>query len=312
MAGCDRILPGQATRLLLAASAGGASDRFARLLAGAIERISAHRIVIENEARAAGLLAVDRLARAAPDGRTFGFVPSALLYEAVLGRTRGPWRLDAFDWIASIGKDDRVLVVNAAVKEDFADLVASRRRLVLAANSRMSTNYIEAQVVRHLTGVRLDPVPGYDGGARTLAFVSGEVEGAVVGLDATRPLLEASGSRVLLTLTPTEAPGLMGVPTLAPYARGGDAPPLLDLIGQVSAMGRLFALPPGCPTPVVSRWRALMSRVLADPEFRRASAAQDFGLDHIQPDRITPALSTLVGPDSGAAAALRRALATPR
>ncbi len=306
--GCAN-LSGGATRLFLGAAAGGGSDRFTRLLAAALERVEGIRVIVENEPRAAGLLAVDRLARARPDGQTIGFVPSALLYASASGRLGLPWSLDQFGWLAGIGADTRVMVLNTRTTGAFAEVVAKRTRITLASNTTTSTNHIEARLVSHLTGARLRPVPGYDGGSRSLAFLSGEVDGAIAGLDAIGGMLGVPGARIVLKLNDS-AQGGTDVPQLGAFARGPDREALLAVISATARLGRLFALPPNCPTEVRRLWIERFARVLADAAFQAACAAQDFAVDYLPADAVEQTLAGVLSPVSPTATTLARVLET--
>jgi tripartite-type tricarboxylate transporter receptor subunit TctC len=312
LAGCSGAEGGRpVSRLLLGGAAGGNSDAFVRLFVIHLQRLTGRTIIVENEPRAGGMLAAERLSRAAPDGRTVGFVPPALIHLTLLGQMKASAPLTDFGWLAGVGADRRVLAVNRqGAVADFQALLRRTRPLIMASSTTTSPNYVEAMIVRHLTGAPMRPVPGYDGGARNLAFASGEVQGIVAGMDAMGGLLQAPGARLVLRLNDREIAGHVDLPTLATFARGQDAPPLMELIEVCASLGRMFALPPGAPAAVLDGWRSDCLRVIADPGFRTAAAAQDFTLETVAGAVIQQTLARILDPRAATAAALARALDT--
>jgi len=301
-------------RLILGADAGGGNDDFCRLFARHLQRVSGRTIQVENEGRAGGKLAADLLFRAKPDGSILAFLPVGLLYDQLLDGAKAGLDMRRFSWLAGVGADRRVLLVNRqSGVTTFSDLLLRKTPLLLPATSAGSANYIEPLIVRYLTGAPLKPVPGYRGGARNLAVLSGEGDGVVGGLDGMGALLEAPGSHLILRLNDRPAPpGVTSdpaAPLLSQFARGQDAPALLDLVQTYAELGRMFALPPGVPAQVLAQWRGDFDRVLADPAFRAEAAKRSFPLETMSGDEVAVALNRVLSASGPVAGALGRALA---
>ena len=64
--------PDKPIRLIVSFPPGGSSDAVARILQPGVERLLGQPIVIENRAGAGGMIAIDMIAKAAPDGYTIG------------------------------------------------------------------------------------------------------------------------------------------------------------------------------------------------------------------------------------------------
>lgn len=302
-------------RLIVGADAGGGNDDFCRLFARHLQRVSGRTIQVENEGRAGGKLAADRLSRAKPDGATLAFLPTGLLYEQLLDGAPGGTDYRRYSWLGSVGADRRVLLVNRQSRvTSFGDVLGRKTPLLLPSTSASSGNYIEPMIVRHLTGAPLKPVPGYRGGARNLAVLSGEGDGVMGGLDGMGALLEAPGSRLILrlndrplpdhALTPGTPP-----PLLAAFAKGEDAAELLYLVETYATLGRMFALPPGAPADLLAEWRAHFDSVVADPSFRAEATRRTFTLEKVSGGEIQGALTRVLDSNGPIAGALRRALA---
>lgn len=307
LAGCRRSLP--PVTLIVGAAAGAGNDGFTRLVAAHLQRLGGRSIRVENEPRAGGKLAARRLATSAADGSVVGFLTPSLIYESLLGQGGEGLDLTQFAWLGSIGADHRVLLVNRQSGVTRFDQVLTRPKpLIIAAATVSSPNYVEPMIINHLTGSRLKAVPGYDGGARNLAVLSGEVDGAVGGLDSLAPMLQ-SGARVVLRLNDLAIGAGDRVPSLASIARGRDRVPLLHLIESFAALGRMFALPPGAPQAIRADWQAQLKRVVADPLFRADAAGRGYPLEEVSGEQVAATLRRLLDGSTVTVSALRRAMA---
>ncbi|WP_421932512.1 Bug family tripartite tricarboxylate transporter substrate binding protein [Phenylobacterium sp.] len=302
-------------RLIVGADAGGGNDDFSRLFARHLQRLTGLTLQVENEGRAGGKLAADLLSRARPDGRTLAFLPAGLLYEQLLEGASGATDYRRFSWLGGVGADRRVLLVSRQSRvTSFSEVLARQKPLLLPSTSAASANYIEPMIIRHLTGAPLKPVPGYRGGARNLAVLSGEGDGMVGGLDGMGALLEAPGSRLILRLNdrplpPATPQASEPPPLLAAFARGEDATDLLYLVETYATLGRMFALPPGAPAGLLAEWRAHLDGVLADPAFRAEAAKRGYTLEKLSGGEVQQALTRVLDAAGSIAGALRRALA---
>jgi hypothetical protein len=168
--------------------------------------------------------------------------------------------------------------------------------------------------VRYLTGARIQVVPGFVGGARNLAIISGEVDGLIGALDGIGPVLSLPGAHVLLRLNDLPLPAAAAERSsaailLRDVARGPDAAPLTDLVAAHSLLGRLLALPPGCPPDVVALWRARFEQIETDHDFRKEAAAAQYELSSVPGEAVTENLANiLLRRRAAVEPALRRAL----
>ena len=71
--------PGTPIRFFVPFPAGGSTDAVARAMQPALEKILGQPVVVENRAGAGGMLGVDAIAKAAPDGHTIGIAGAGAL-----------------------------------------------------------------------------------------------------------------------------------------------------------------------------------------------------------------------------------------
>lgn len=283
LTGC-RTGSAPSVRILTGSGAGSASASLARLFARHLQRDDM-LATVENLPRAGGKLAAQQLHHAPRDGTVISFISTGLLYAQLLNQADGDWDLADFEWIGNFSSDRRVLIVNGeSGVTRFEDLKDRPKPLILAATTATSPSLYEARIIQHLTGARLTIIPGFVGGGRNLAIISGEVEGTVSALDGLTSLLEVDGMHVILRLNDLPIPaGTRGTAhkatLLRDVARGADAGPLLDLVSTHSQLGRILALPPRTPPKIVAAWRSRFARAVADPDFRNEAAAAGYALD---------------------------------
>ena len=305
---CAPARPKGRTTLIIGSGTGGGNDAFGQLFARHLQRLTGQTIQVEFETRAGGALAASRLAGAPADGSIIGMLPSKLIYEDQLATPEEASDLARLSLVGGIGADRRVLVVSArSAITSFGALINRAAPVILAASTLSSGAYVEALIVNHLTGAKLKPIPGYAGGARNLAVLSGEADGAVGDLASLQPLLDAGG-RIILRLNDVVEPGSAQAPSLASVARGPDSAALLLLISAVASLGRMFTLPPEASPAVLDGWRSRLETVVADPDFRLAATAQGFNLDQTAGAQVEQVLHQLFDRSTPVIPALRRAM----
>lgn len=313
LAGCAPARS-ESVRIVVGAGAGSASDRFTRVLARYLTAAGIG-VSVENQAAGGGKVAAARLAQARADENLLAVLPTGLIYASLLQEDGVDWDMASFGWLCSFGRDRRVLAVTGAVRDaGFASLLEPGEPVILAATAAASPGYYEPRIIQHLTGARLRVVPGYVGGARNMALVSGEAQGLVASLDGVEEVLALPGARLLLRLNDLELPpgaASEPPPALAQFARGPDAAVLLNLVNVHADFGRIIALPPSAPPERLALWRERIESVLADPAFRSEIAQQNYLIEPTPGAIVAERMADLLSAQSMATReALRRALAS--
>jgi tripartite-type tricarboxylate transporter receptor subunit TctC len=86
-----QVWPDKPIRFFVPFPAGGSTDAVARALQPALEKSLGQPVVVENRAGAGGMLGVDAVAKAAPDGYTIGIAGAGALGVNIGERTRRPY-----------------------------------------------------------------------------------------------------------------------------------------------------------------------------------------------------------------------------
>ncbi|HEX2827056.1 MAG TPA: tripartite tricarboxylate transporter substrate binding protein [Burkholderiales bacterium] len=259
--------PTKPIRLLVGFTAGGSADASARVIAARIGQALGTTIVIENRSGAAGAVAGQIAARAAPDGYTlFWSSAGALTVSQILEKNIG-YDASAF---APIGR--AFTFCNALVaRPDFA--ASSVAQLVALAKSRPGTidfgsqgvgsaGHLSGALLQNLTGITLTHVP-YKGGNDILpALLGGELSLAFASSTTAKGM--RSRVKVLAVTSAGRDPGLPDVPSMSEAGvKGYDAAFWFGLLA-----------PARTPQPIVMRLGGLLRDTLADADLTRPLLAQ--------------------------------------
>ena len=264
--------PVKSVRLVLPFAAGSAVDLLARLYAQRMTEDWGQQVVVDNRTGANGIIGMEVIARAAPDGYTIGMANIATLavnpaiypkisYDTV--RDFVPVSLTA-----TIGN---CLVVHPSfpVKSVQELVVLAKRRpgeLNYASGGVGSAQHIPMELLQAMTGMKLVHVV-YKG--ITPAFndlVAGQVPIAFTGLAQSLPFHRNGRLRMLGTTGVKRTAATADVPTIAEQA----------LPGYEADSWTGVVLPKGVPAEIVAQIQAEIVRVTNLPDTRERLLAAGF------------------------------------
>ena len=270
-------LTGKSVTLAIATPAGGGYDLYGRMVARYLGRYLPGNptIVPQNMPGAGSLIAANWLANVAPkDGTGLAIIPSATLFENLLGNAQARFDARKLNWLVSLNDYTAV----AAAWHDTplvttADLFA--KEFLVGANAPASDTTIWPLLLNALTGMKTKLVRGYPGTAGiALAMERGEVQG-VIGDDWASIKANKAGwlrenkVRILMQMTAAPHPDLAEVPTVERFATSDANRRVLHLFVSRQKYGRPFLAPPGTPAPVVAIYREAFNQLVKDADFLR-------------------------------------------
>ena len=260
--------PNRPLRMLVGYSAGGGVDAMARLLAPRIAALLGQQVVVENRAGAAGLIAGDAAAKAAPDGYTLMLGDSSLLIAQHLQPKM------SFDPIKSFAPVAGVVMLPLAIivandfpartpRELVALLKANPARYSYATSGVGTVHHLGFEMLKRRTGTFVVHIP-YRGAAQIVPdVIGGAVPIGVVSVSAAIAQARAGKLRTLALMNPVKIAGAEDIPALA------------DVIPGFSAVPRLFlVVPAGTPPAIVEKLSDSMRTVMSAPDIAQAAAQQ--------------------------------------
>lgn len=255
-------------RMISGISAGSTADRILRAMSAAAQR-ALPGAQIDTENGTGSLRTLSDILAASPDPPALAMIGGSVLYDILQDTGDANTRFGTINFIGSIGRDHEALY--ATKQSGFAsldDLHAATVPLFVPVSSVKTATYINALLVNVMTGLRLQPVPGYSSADRKIAVLSGEVNVAIGSTDSFSDLLEQGALVPLMRFKDIvyDAP-YATLPALPALAKGSDAPVLLDLMSAVMGSDRIVIGQPSLTAEQVAALRQLFATIIADPQF---------------------------------------------
>ena len=261
--------PAKPVRVVINFPPGGPSEIVMRVAGERLHGAFGQPVVIENRPGASGNIGAEAVAKAAPDGYTFGISPDTLY-------TVNPlvYRKMAFDpWsdlvpVILVGSFSQMLVCNPAVPaqtlRELLDL-ARQRQMAYASGGPGVPGHLATELLLSMTGTAMQHVPYKGPAPATTDVMGGQVPCGFLATPTVLPHVKAGKLRALAVSTRARSALAPDVPSADEAGVAGfDAPFYLVL----------FA-PKGTPAAIVERMNSEMARALAQPEVRQRAAVLD-------------------------------------
>jgi tripartite-type tricarboxylate transporter receptor subunit TctC len=256
--------PARTLRLVSPSAPGGVTDTIGRLLAERLAPALGVPVIVENRPGAAGTLATDSTARAAPDGHTLLVAADTLIVVNPFVYPNAPSSpLTALAPVAPLAAAPYVLAVHPAVPaRTLAEFVALARSaaepLPYGSGGIGGLQHLGMEMLMRRAGFPMLHVPFRSGTAASHALLAGDVA-AMMGGGSLAPLLRERRLRSLATTGPSRMESFPDVPTLAETYPGFSVQFWLGLFG-----------PLGLPREAMTRLRAEVAAAMAQPALRQA------------------------------------------
>ena len=220
---CAQTYPSKPVRIMVGYVPGGGVDTTARIVAAALSEAWGTNVLVENRPGAAGNIATEATARAAPDGHTLVLcnIGSHSVTPARFSKRLTYDPIGDFAFPAMIGGVPNVFMVHPSMptrnlKEFVAYAKAHPGKVNFGSSGVGASPHLSIELFKMIAGIDIVHVP-YKGAAAALADVmSGHVESSVGNL-AGGPLgaIRAKKVRALGVTSGKRNPQVPGVPTFA-------------------------------------------------------------------------------------------------
>jgi tripartite-type tricarboxylate transporter receptor subunit TctC len=283
--------PNKPLRWLIPFSAGGPTDVLARAIAPKLGEALGQAVVVENRVGAGGSLAMDAVAKAAPDGYTIGMGHTGT--QAINPHIYAKLPYDPlrdFAPITPVVSYVNVLVVNPNVPaRSVAELVAYAKanpdKVSFASGGKGATNHLSGELLKALTGAPMLHVP-YKGSAPALVdVIAGNATGMFDILVTSLPQIRAGKVRALAVTSSKRSSHAPDIPTMVEAGVTGYGEAGSDLWFGVFA-------PAGTPRAIVDRLNAELVKALRTPEVSERIRQQAYDPWTLTPDEFAAFLRT--------------------
>jgi tripartite-type tricarboxylate transporter receptor subunit TctC len=254
--------PVRPVRVILASGPGSAPDVIARLLGNKLTETWGRPIVVDNRPGATGLIAVETLAHAAPDGYTLGMFTmtnliAMLMYQKYMLATE----LGA---VTLVGTTPFAIVVNAATPvHNVAEWIAYARarpgQLRYGSTGMWGSMHMCMEKFNAINGIKMTHVPYKSAVPAMTDLLAGEIHVSCQAVPMLPPYLKSGKIRAL------------GVTYPEPTKLLADVPPVSDTVSGFSLYGWYgMHVPRNTPPAIVRKINAELVKALKDPKLSQA------------------------------------------
>ena len=256
--------PSRPVRLVVPFGPGGAPDLVARGLAPKLMETLGVSVVVENRAGAGGIIGMENVAHAAPDGHTLVVGSNGPL--AIVPNLQRKLSYDVardFAPVSLVTAVPFVLVVHPSlpaktVKELVALARARPGELNYGSPGNGTTTHLATELLKSATGMRITHV-AYKGVAEAVtALISGQVQILSGDLNTMLPQIKAGKMRGIAVTSAQRSPLIPALPTVAESGMPG-----FDASGWMALLA-----PAATPAPVIARLNESIAKALESPDTR--------------------------------------------
>jgi tripartite-type tricarboxylate transporter receptor subunit TctC len=261
--------PEHPVRVILTFPPGGVTDVLARLVAERLTSTLKQSFVVDPHGGGGGNIGGDLVAKARPDGYTFGISTDTLFTINPLINSKMPFD-PAKDLVpvASLASFAQVLVCNPSVPaknlRELLDL-SKQRKLSYASGGVGVPGHLAMELLLNRTGATMTHVPYRGAVPATVDLVGGQVDCGFLPGPTVLPHVATGRLRALAVSSAKRSPIAPDVPTIAESGVSG-----FDANFKLV----LFA-PAGTPAPVLDALAKASSAAVSDPEVAAKLRAND-------------------------------------
>jgi tripartite-type tricarboxylate transporter receptor subunit TctC len=260
---------------------GTTADSLARLMQPHISQRWGVPVVVENRPGAAGIIGIDSVAKANPDGYTYLFTSTAFGTLAAMN-PKLPYDPDkSFAPVMLLGTSPLSLVVSNhfaanTVKEFIVQAKKQPGDLNYASAGTGSVFHLSMELLQHEAGTKMIHVP-YKGTTGVINdLIAGHVQASMMVFQTAVPLVQSGRVRMLAVMSSQRAQALPDVPTIVESGF-----PNMIVEAWTGVM-----VPAKTPPAVISKFNGEVNKVLALQDVKAAAAKMDVTLAGGTPETL--------------------------
>ena len=261
--------PTRPIRLLVPNAPGSSVDTLSRIVATQLGEVVGQQIVIDNRAGAAGVIAMEIVKLATPDGYTLISATTAASTIARLLQKKPTFDPSTdYDYVVQFAETPNVLVVNPSlpiksVTELIAYAKSKQAQFNMASAGAGSQSHLSGAFFQQAAKIESLHVPYKGGGPSVGSVVAGESQWTLIPAPAAMSQVSAGRLRAIAHSLPKPSPLFPNIPPIAETIPG------FDYSGWQG-----FFFPKGTPKPIVDKLRVAVVKTMDTPEVKKGMAFQ--------------------------------------
>jgi tripartite-type tricarboxylate transporter receptor subunit TctC len=261
---------GKTVRMVVGSGTGGGYDIFSRMIAPYLSKVLGTTVIVENQPGAGGLIALNRLYVAPPDGLQISLSNGTSAAFAQITDQQGVrYELAKFSYLATVGAPPGLWLVgpDSPVRE-VQQAIDAKMKWRWASSGGMSGLGIGAAFTCEALKLDCHVVQGYKGSADAgLAVTRGEMDALYVPESSANNFVKAKQNWALATISRTKSRFFPDRPTIFEAARmDADQTWVMDYLANVEKLGRILIAPPGIPPARLAFLQDAVKETLHNPQ----------------------------------------------
>lgn len=252
--------PTKPVRMIVGFPPGGATDLVARILQPHLTEKFGRQLVVDNRPGANGIISLDIIARAEPDGYTVGFghIGGLVISPAIQSVPFDP--VKSFTPIGLMVTLQNIIITHPTVAaktlDEFIALAKSKQgQLNYASSGIGSPGHLAGELLQTMTTVKLTHVPYKGGGPAMTDLLGNNVPSFFAVISTAVPQVKAGRIRAIAVTGDKRSSALPDVPTVGETVKGYSATNWYGLVA-----------PAKTPAAVVERISRELVAALKSPE----------------------------------------------
>jgi tripartite-type tricarboxylate transporter receptor subunit TctC len=274
--------PARAVVMVVPYAAGGTFDVMGRIIAVRMSELLGQQVIVENTTGAGGIVGVNRVVNAAPDGYTILLGSTGThAYNQSIYKQRRYDAVSDFTPVALFSEQPMVLEARKdlpanTMPEFVALLKANAGKMQFGSAGAGSTTHLACSLINSTVGVTVTHVPYRGSAPASNDLIGGRIDYLCGNLGAAAPLIIGKQVKAIAVLSRERSP-LM--PDLASAHEQG----LKDF--DVTTWTAIF-LPKGAPKAVVDKLNEVTHATMNTPAIK--ARMLEIGVTGVTPERGTP------------------------
>ena len=290
---------GKTVRMVVGTGVGGGYDVFSRLIAPYLAKTLGTTVVVENQPGAGGLLALNKLYVAPPDGLQISLSQGMMAAVAqLMGDQAVRFDLTRFSYLATVGAPPGLWLVgpDSPIREVQQAIDAKQKWRWASAGG---TSGLGIGAVFTCEALKLDChiVQGYKSSADAgLAVTRGEMDALYVPESSANHFVKAKQNWALATIARTKSQFFQDRPTVFQAANiDPDRLWAMDFLANLEGTGRLLIAPPGIPPARLAYLQAAIKETLQIPALIAEGERMERIIEYLDPDSTLRTVRAVVG-----------------
>lgn len=256
--------PSKPIRYIVPFPPGGSSDLISRAIAPRLQERLGQPVVIENVPGAGGMLGVDRVAKAEPDGHTIGLAAAGALSSNISLYPKMPFHPEKdLVHITPLAMIPFFLVAHPSQASSMKVLIEEAKAkpgaLSYGHGGQGSTMHLAGELLNMLAQVQVQAIPFKGSGPVSAAVLGNQVPLGVVDVTSAIANVRAGKLRALAVSSKHRIRAAPDVPTFEEAGVPG-----YEAVGWFGVVG-----PAGLPAPIVQRLNQEIAAALKAPEIEK-------------------------------------------